>query len=151
MLNGVPGRWITCKMGLRQGDPLSPYLFIIVADVLQNVIQRASAKGDLKHPFVDSLPCPVLQYVDDTLILLRGDVSSIASLKTVLDSFSQATGLEINFHKSTFVPCTFHMQTPKGWPVFWDVPSTPSLKPTLASPFLPTRFGFQITNLCKQD
>jgi hypothetical protein len=74
MLNGVPGRWITCKRGLRQGDPISPYLFIIVADVLQRLIQRASADGSLLHPIDSSLPCPVLQYADDTLILIKGDV-----------------------------------------------------------------------------
>jgi len=104
LLNGVPGRWITCRRGLRQGDPLSPYLFIIVAVVLQKLIAKASLAGDLCHPADPSLPCPVLQYADDTLILTRGDVSSMQVLKQILDDFSLATGLSINFHKSTFVP-----------------------------------------------
>ena len=60
MLNGVPGRWITYRRGLRQGDHISPYLFIIVADVLQRLLQQASRRGDLSHPVDCSLPCPVL-------------------------------------------------------------------------------------------
>jgi hypothetical protein len=74
MLNGVPGRWITCHRGLRQGDPLSPLVFIIVVDVLQRLIRQASVNGELCHPVDNSLPCPILQYADETLILTKGDV-----------------------------------------------------------------------------
>ncbi|KAF8672185.1 hypothetical protein HU200_049753 [Digitaria exilis] len=102
LLNGSPGRWFQCRRGLRQGDPLSPYLFIIVADVLKQLILRHSA--DLEHPLVSGVPCPVLQYADDTLILLRGNCSAASVLKRVLEDFAQATGLTINFHKSTFIP-----------------------------------------------
>jgi len=104
MLNGVPGHWINCRRGLRQGDPLSPYLFIIVADVLQRLIKRAASHGELLHPIDPTLPCPSLQYADDTLILTKGDVPSMVALKWILDDFSAATGLAINFHKSTCVP-----------------------------------------------
>jgi hypothetical protein len=102
LLNGIPGRWIQCHRGLRQGDPLSPFLFNIVADVLQQLILHASRDGLLLHPLVDDLPCPILQYVDDTLIIIRAIPHHVTNLKRALDAF--ATGLTINFHKSTFVP-----------------------------------------------
>lgn len=40
LVNGCPGSWINCKRGLRQGDSLSPYLFLLVADVLQQMIKK---------------------------------------------------------------------------------------------------------------
>ena len=84
-----------------QGDPLSPYLFLIMADVLQHMVKSCS---EIKHPADDNLPCPVLQYADDTLIVLRADTGSARKLKEILDSFSAATGLKINYNKSTIVP-----------------------------------------------
>ena len=57
----------------------------------------------IRHPLVDA-PCPVLQYADDTLILVRAASEDVIALKRILDVFSAATGLKINFHKSTVVP-----------------------------------------------
>jgi hypothetical protein len=101
VLNGVPGRWINCKRGLRQGDPLSPYLFLIVADILQQLVKQ---DGVLQHPLVDWRPPLVLQYADDTLIILRAETGAAERLKGILDDFAAATGLVINFSKSTLVP-----------------------------------------------
>lgn len=99
LVNGCPGPWINCKRGLRQGDPL--YLFILVAGVLQTIIKRAGSV--IRHPLTDSA-CPVLQYADDTLLVLRAKTEDVVQLKTCLDDFAMATGLKINYHKSTAVP-----------------------------------------------
>ncbi|WVZ49637.1 hypothetical protein U9M48_000977 [Paspalum notatum var. saurae] len=106
LVNGCPGPWIQCKRGLRQSDPLSPYLFLLVADVLQAMIKR---EAGVQHPLVDGAPCPVLQYADDTLILLRGELAGVRRLKELLDAFAAATGLCINYSKSTMVP--IHMDS----------------------------------------
>jgi hypothetical protein len=76
-------------------------LFLVVADILQQMIKQ---DGRIKHPAADALPCPVLQYADDTLILLKADGAGIAALRDVLDRFSAATCLHINYGKSTMVP-----------------------------------------------
>lgn len=102
LLNGVPGNWINCKRGLRQGDPLSPYLFLLVAETLQAMIRRRAS--DIRHPLVPDAGCVTLQYADDTLIVLRGSLSDVQCLKEVLGLFSEATGLLINYHKSSLVP-----------------------------------------------
>jgi hypothetical protein len=101
LVNGCPGRWINCKRGLRQGDPLSPYLFLLVADILQAMFRQAIR---IRHPIDSDAPCCVLQYADDTLTVLRGDFEAAQELKSILDNFFEATGLKINYSKSTLVP-----------------------------------------------
>jgi hypothetical protein len=101
LLNGVPGRWISCMRGLRQGDPLSPYLYLLMGDLLQRMIQQDPI---LRHPLSDEAACLVLQYADDTLIIFKAGVAAATRVKLILDQFAHATGLVINFTKSTMVP-----------------------------------------------
>jgi len=62
LLNGVPGKVFHYKRGVRQGDTLSPLLFVLAADLLQSLINKAKSQGLLK------LPIP-LGYTTDFLIV----------------------------------------------------------------------------------
>ncbi|EEE53117.1 hypothetical protein OsJ_35899 [Oryza sativa Japonica Group] len=104
IINREKGEQILYRRGVCQGDPLSPYLFIPVADVLQKMIQRAYSTVVLIHPLDIEGESPTQQYADDTLILIKGDADQATTLKEILDSFASFSGLQINYHKSTLVP-----------------------------------------------
>jgi len=50
LLNGVSGKPFKSKRGVRQGDPLSPLLFVLAADPLQSTINEAASSGTSRHP-----------------------------------------------------------------------------------------------------
>jgi retron-type reverse transcriptase len=70
LLNGVPGKEFHCKRGVRQGDPLSPLLFVLAADLLQSIMNKAYNQGLFKLPLPnrDIHHFLVIQYADDTLV-----------------------------------------------------------------------------------
>jgi retron-type reverse transcriptase len=103
--NGIPGKKFYCKRGVRQGDPLSPLLFVLAADLLQSVLNKAMEQNLIVKP----IPCacedyPVIQYADDTLIILKADAKQMVYLKALLNTFAQSTGLKVNYHKSNMIP-----------------------------------------------
>jgi hypothetical protein len=61
-----------CKRGVRQGDPLSPILVAIAADLIQCAINHDYQVGRLVPPFPQNaeLPFPMVQYADDTTIVM---------------------------------------------------------------------------------
>lgn len=85
---------------------MSPLLFAIAADLLQSVINNAYTQGTLSAPFPQSsdTPYPVIQYADDTIIVMQGNEQQLTHLKGLLQSFTSSTGLRVNFHKSCLVP-----------------------------------------------
>lgn len=105
LLNGVPGTSFTCKRGVRQGDPLSPLLFGLVADLLQSIVNEAHRHNLLSSPIPHSSGLfPTIQYADDTLVIMKADQKEVFCLKGLLQIFAQNIGLKINFHKSCMIP-----------------------------------------------
>lgn len=98
LVNGVPKGFFKGSCGLRQGGPLSPYLFIIVADLLGRMVRKATAVG-LIQGF--SLPSggpsiPFIQFADDSLFLLKAEVDDLKNFRCILLIMEVATGLKVN-------------------------------------------------------
>lgn len=104
IVNSETTPYFVHKRGLRQGDPLSPLLFIVAVDVLQRLIQKVN--GTLNQALSARIRDPILalQYADDTAIIARADLSTMISLKLVLKLFSKISSLQINFAKSVCIP-----------------------------------------------
>ena len=102
LLNGITGTKFKCKHGVRQGDPLSPLLFVLVADLLQSLINKAYSEGPINLPI--NQPAlenfPVIQYVGDTIIVLPADSNELQTIKAIMHSYAKATCLKINYEKS---------------------------------------------------
>ena len=130
LLNGVPRKIFHCKRGVRQGDPLSPLLFVLATDFIQKILNNARINHLLSLPV--TLPSDedfsILQYADDTLIFMKGDINELNNLKDILSSFAESTSLGVNFDKSMMVPI-YVLQ--KDWRSYscqlWMVKGLPTL------------------------
>jgi hypothetical protein len=105
LLNGVPGKQFICKRGVQQGDPMSPLLYLFGSDLLQSVVNSLLQQGVLSCS-IDTydMDFPIVQYADDTLLIMPADLLQIRALKEALGKFSVSTGLKINYAKSQMVP-----------------------------------------------
>ncbi|XP_058765063.1 uncharacterized mitochondrial protein AtMg01250-like [Vicia villosa] len=101
LVNGSTTADFQVSRGLRQGDPLSPFLFTIVADGLVGMMKQA-VSGGLYRSFklTSTVEYNLLQFADDTILFGDGSWSNLWTLKALLKGFKMASGLRINLHKS---------------------------------------------------
>ena len=103
LVNGSPTAQFNLQKGVRQGDPLSPYLFITAMEglivALKEAIRKDLFKGmDLPR---DGPRIAGLHFADDALFVGVWDETNLKNLMKILRCFNQASGLKVNWNKST--------------------------------------------------
>ncbi len=104
LLNGTKSSTILPSRGLRQGDPLSPYLFILCADVFAKLINREVERGAIKDVKVSPGVAAISQlfYADDVILLCGAKISEVAVLMRCIEKYCLWFGQFISVEKSGF-------------------------------------------------
>ena len=103
LVNGRPGNRICHARGLRQGDPLSPLLFVIVMELLNALIHEADRRA-IFTPLPDKIKHRASFYADDLVIFLSPNVNDFNNMRRILDLFAGASGLVTNVDKCIITP-----------------------------------------------
>ncbi|GJX07027.1 RNA-directed DNA polymerase, eukaryota [Tanacetum coccineum] len=101
IVNGSPTEEFQFYKGLKQGDPLSPFLFILVMESLHISFQRVVDVGLFKGiELAHSLNLSHMFYADDAIFMGQWSEANIDTIVQVLECFYRASGLRINMSKS---------------------------------------------------
>jgi hypothetical protein len=104
-INGSLTEELIPERGLRQGDPISPYLFLLCAEAFSSLLNSAETRGEL----VDVKICPNtpsfnhLLFADDSLILMKVTPESSQHLQNILQLYEVCSGHTINVEKSAIM------------------------------------------------
>lgn len=101
IINGELVGFFKGAKGLRQGDPISPYLFVMVIEGLYSILQRRIGQSKFTyHPTCGSLSISYLAFAHDVFLLAGADYPSVRVLKAALEEFYFSSGLKPNLQKS---------------------------------------------------
>ncbi|XP_069147459.1 uncharacterized protein [Solanum lycopersicum] len=102
VVNGQTSQSFDAAKGLRQGDPMSPFLFAIAMEYLSRLLKGLREDKKFKyHPRCSKLDITHLCFADDLLMFARGDLESVKAIQLCFSQFSQASGLQANLSKSS--------------------------------------------------
>jgi hypothetical protein len=98
LINGQPHGHIVPSRGIRQGDPLSPYLFIICAEALSSMLNHAVGLGKISGVPICRGGTRInhLFFADDSLLFGRANLEEWRQIKDILDVYERASGQKVN-------------------------------------------------------
>jgi hypothetical protein len=108
LINGSPSGFFGSSRGVRQGDPLSPFLFVLVMEAFSRMISAIYSRGlisgfSVGSTEVDRVEVSHLLFSDDTLVFCGADASQISHMGALLVCFEAVYGLNVNLSKSALV------------------------------------------------
>lgn len=103
LINGHRDGFIKPNQGLRQGCPLSPYLFILVMECLTKRLQQAVATGEIKGIRLTQIAPPLTHaiYADDLVVMRLAEKEEAGTFMRIFEEFGKFSGLVLNPVKST--------------------------------------------------
>lgn len=112
LINETPRGKVKPQRGIRQGDPLSPYIFILYSEILSGLCKRAQEEGNLQGIKIarGSPRFNHLLFADDTMFFCKTKNRSVGALKQILKDYESASGQCINKEKSAI---TFSKKAPQ--------------------------------------
>uniref|UniRef100_A0A2N9HE47 Reverse transcriptase domain-containing protein n=1 Tax=Fagus sylvatica TaxID=28930 RepID=A0A2N9HE47_FAGSY len=112
LLNGSPTGKFKPNRGLRQGDPLSPYLFLMCANILSCALLKQENIHNLKGIKIgrSTQPLTHLLFADDSFLFLKNDTKSITAIQSTLAWYCSISGQSLNLDKSELY-CSPNMST----------------------------------------
>ena len=103
LVNGEPKGDIKPSRGIRQGDPLSPYLFLLCLEGLNRLLQAAAREDEIRGFSLcrNGPQISHLFFADDTLLFTRAVMGDLVKIQEILTLYEQALGQQINRGKTT--------------------------------------------------
>lgn len=100
-VNGASGGFFQSTKGIRQGDPLSPYLFVLAMECLSRLLMSRYESGNIGyHPRTEGIKLSHLMFADDVMIFFDGCSNSLHGISECLDDFASWSGLHMNTAKT---------------------------------------------------